>query len=311
MNSAVNPLRATGALPSSVFNIAHRGARAFAPENTLAAFAKAQALGCPMFEIDVHRSSDGELIVHHDDTLVRCTDVETKFAGRSPYFVSDFALEELATLDAGSWYVEQLGLRPDARQPFLRTLSDAEIAEFVSAKDRELYRSGAITLPTLRATLELAKSAGMMVNIELKSLPRMYPELAEDAVRLVRAMDMEPRVLISSFDHEQLLVVRRLSEVIATGALTDDRLARPADYLRLIDADAYNPGCYGNHDSLGFGSVAGKLDPRGIHDVRRAGRGVNAWICNDKDQMRQLIEAGVTGLISDFPNRVREVLAGH
>jgi glycerophosphoryl diester phosphodiesterase len=311
MKPSSNPLRATGGLPSSVFNIAHRGARAFAPENTLAAFAKARDFGCPMFEMDVHKSRDGELIVHHDDTLLRCTDAETKFAGRSPYFVSDFTFDELMSLDAGSWYIEQLALRPQERQPFLQTLSDAEIAEFVSAKDREYYRSGAIRLPTLRKTLELAKSTGMMVNIELKTLPRMYAELAEDVVKLVQAMDMELRVLISSFDHEQLLMVRRLSAVIATGALTSDRLAKPADYLRLLDADAYNPGCYSDYDSMGFGSVTGKLDPGGIHSVRQAGRGVNVWTCNDKAQMRQLIKAGVTGLITDFPNRVRDVLAGH
>jgi glycerophosphoryl diester phosphodiesterase len=61
---------------------------------------------------------------------------------------------------------------------------------------------------------------------------------------------------------------------------------------------------------MGFGSVSGKLDPRGIRDVRRAGRGVNVWTCNDREAMRQLVEAGVTGLITDFPNRVRDVLAG-
>ncbi len=311
MNSSLNRLRAIGGLPSFVFNIAHRGARAFAPENTLAAFAKARAFGCPMFEMDVHRSSDGELIVHHDDTLLRCTDVATKFAGHSTYFVSDFTFDDLMTLDAGSWYIEQLALSPEDRQPFLQTLSEAEIAEFVSAEEREYYRSGEIRLPTLRETLELAGSTGMMVNIELKTLPRMYPKLAEDVLKLVQGMDMERRVLISSFDHEQLLLVRQLSQVIATGALTSDRLAKPADYLRLIDADAYNPGCYADYDSMGFGSVTGKLDPCGIHAVRQAGRGVNAWTCNDTEQMRQLIEAGVTGLITDFPNRVRDVLAGH
>ena len=310
MNTSMNPLRATGGLPASVFNIAHRGARAFAPENTLAAFEKAQRFGCPMFEMDVHRSRDEALIVHHDDNLLRCTDVATKFPGRSTYFVSDFTYSELMTLDAGSWYVAQLALPANERQFFLQTLSEAEIAEFVSAAEREHFQSGNIRLPTLRETLELAKSTGMMINIEIKTLPRMYAALAEDVVSLVKAMEMEHRVLISSFDHQQLLIVRKLSQVIATGALTSDRLAQPAEYLRLLDADAYNPGCYADYDSMGFSSVAGKLDPGGIHDVRKAGRGVNVWTCNNKDEMRQLIAAGVTGLITDFANRVRDVLAG-
>jgi glycerophosphoryl diester phosphodiesterase len=59
---------------------------------------------------------------------------------------------------------------------------------------------------------------------------------------------------------------------------------------------------------MGFNSLSRKLDPRGIISARAFGRGVNVWTCNDKDEMRQLIAAGVTGLISDFPSRVRDVL---
>jgi len=65
-----NPLRAGGEMPAQVWNIAHRGARAFAPENTLYSFAKAKTFDCPMVEVDVHRSKDGELMVHHDDQLM-------------------------------------------------------------------------------------------------------------------------------------------------------------------------------------------------------------------------------------------------
>ena len=79
---------------AGILNIAHRGARAYAPENTLAAFAKAVGFGCPMIEIDVHWSKDGELVVHHDDQLARCTDVKTKFPERSSYYVSDFTWSE-------------------------------------------------------------------------------------------------------------------------------------------------------------------------------------------------------------------------
>jgi glycerophosphoryl diester phosphodiesterase len=309
MNALSNPLRTPSALSTVVYNIAHRGARAFAPENTLVSFAKAQRFGCPMFEMDVHKSKDGELIVHHDDVLTRCTDVKIKFPGRETYFVSDFTFEELRSLDAGSWYLREIDLPPVRRQYFLQTLTDAEIAEFVSAEDREYYQSGEIKLPTLNETLELAKSTGMMVNVEIKTLTRMYESLTEDVVKLIQELDMENRVIISSFDHEQLCIVRNLSQVIPTGALTSDRLAKPGDYLKVLDVDAYNPGCYGEYDSMGFSSVTGKLDPCGIHHARNAGKRVNVWTCNDKAQMRQLIQAGVTGLISDFPNRVRDVLS--
>lgn len=308
MSSELNPLRVGGNWPPQVLNIAHRGARAFAPENTLPAFEKAKTFGCPMFEMDVHMSKDGELIVHHDDQLTRCTDVEAQFPGRSTYYVSDFTYDELLRLDAGSWYVEQLLLPPTQRQFFLQTLADEEIAQFVSLQDRELYASGDIKLPTLRQTLEVALATDMMVNIEIKTIPRMYSGLTAAIVQLLKTMGLDRRVLISSFDHEQLVEVRRLSNVIATGVLASDRLAKSGDYLQLLDADAYNPGCYGDYDSMGFGSVSGKLDPRGIMNARAAGRGVNVWTCNDKYQMQELVAAGVTGLITDFPNRVRDVL---
>jgi glycerophosphoryl diester phosphodiesterase len=307
----LNPLRVGGKLPLQILNIAHRGARAFAPENTLPAFEKAKTFGCQMFELDVHMSKDGELVVYHDDELTRCTDVEAKFPGRSSHYVSDFTYDELLKLDAGSWYAEQLLLPPPQRQFFLQTLTDEETTQFVSPEDRELYASGDIKLPTLRQALEVAVATDMMINIEIKSIPRMYSGLTEAVVQLVEAMGLDRRILISSFDHEQLVEVRRLSNIIATGVLTSDRLAKPGDYLQLLDSDAYNPGCYGDYDSMGFGSVSRKLDPRGIMNVRAAGRGVNVWTCNDKHQMRELIAAGVTGLITDFPNRVRDVCAAN
>src|SRR4051812_28372709 len=69
----ISPLRVGGKQPVPVLNIAHRGACAFAPENTLESFRKAVDLHCDMIELDVHVSSDGELIVVHDDDLTRCS----------------------------------------------------------------------------------------------------------------------------------------------------------------------------------------------------------------------------------------------
>ena len=295
-----NPLRRPGKLPDTVLNIAHRGARAFAPENTLAAFAKAKAFGCQMFELDVRLSGDGELMVHHDEQLLRCTDVQAKFPGRSRYDIWDFTCDELSRLDAGSWYVEHLLLPGPQRQAFLQTLTDDELARFVSPQERELYASGEIKLPTLRQALEFAGCADMTVNIELKTQPGRDAQLAEAVVRLVEAMGMEHQILISSFEHQQLALVRRLSNTLATAVLTRDRLEHLNDYLQGLDADAYHPNCYS--------SSAGALNLEDIAAVRAGGRTVNVWTCNHQDDMRRLIAAGVTGLISDYPNRVRDVL---
>lgn len=305
MTQAISPLRAPGNRRPGVLNIAHRGARAYAPENTLAAFAKAKDFGCQMIEIDVHMSKDGALVVHHDDDLIRCTDAKARFPGRPSYYLSDFTWRELSQLDACSWFVEQLSLPGYRRQEFLKSLSDAERERFISAEDQALYASGEIGLPMLEQTLELAKRLGIMVNIELKMIPRMYPGLTDAVISVIESMNMELLVLVSSFDHEQLSAVRHRSTKIATAVLTGDRLACPGQYLQWLDADAYHPGT----DTLGLASLSRELEPQGILDVLTTGRMVNVWTCNNITEMRKLLGAGVTGLISDYPNRVNDALA--
>jgi glycerophosphoryl diester phosphodiesterase len=289
--------------------VGHRGARAFAPENTLPAFRKAAAMGCAMVELDVHLSRDGELVVHHDDRLTRCTDLRARFGPGRGDFVSDFSLAELQALDAGSWYVRELALPAARRQPFLRSLSAAEIEAHLEPEDLRHYASGAVRIPTLRQVFELASSLDLLVNVEIKAIPRLYDGIAARVVAQVVESDLVRSVLISSFDHEQLLIVRRLHGALATGVLSSDRLARPADYLALLDADGHHPGCHGDFDSLGFGSVAGRLDARGIEAVQRAGGMVFVWTCNEAGQMAALRAAGVTGIVTDYPNRFAEAAA--
>ena len=89
----MNPLQR----PLAEFHIvAHRGAMGHAPENTLAAFAKAMDMGAHMSELDIHQSRDGELIVIHDAQLSRTTD--------GTGAVSEQTLTEIKKLDAGSWF---------------------------------------------------------------------------------------------------------------------------------------------------------------------------------------------------------------
>ena len=84
--------------------IAHRGASAYAPENTMAAFKKAAEIGAPEVETDVRFTKDGKLLLFHDQTLDRTTN--------GSGLPSDFTLEELRRLDAGSW------MKPDEYPDF-------------------------------------------------------------------------------------------------------------------------------------------------------------------------------------------------
>ncbi|WP_343045078.1 glycerophosphodiester phosphodiesterase [Paenibacillus lemnae] len=78
---------------------AHRGASGEAPENTLAAFSLGLEQGCDGFELDVHLSKDGEIVVIHDDTIDRTTNGSGK--------VRDMTVEQLQAVDAGAWFDEK------------------------------------------------------------------------------------------------------------------------------------------------------------------------------------------------------------
>jgi glycerophosphoryl diester phosphodiesterase len=101
------------AVPKSL--IAHRGASAHAPENTLSAYRLAIAQGADFVEQDLQITKDGVLVCLHDLTLERTTNVEDVFpnrfkegkagtAGTRRWYVSDFTLQEIKQLDAGAWF---------------------------------------------------------------------------------------------------------------------------------------------------------------------------------------------------------------
>jgi glycerophosphoryl diester phosphodiesterase len=89
------------------FVVAHRGGSGQAPENTLAALRNAESLGADVIDTDVRATSDGELVLMHDATLNRTTNVEELFPDRAPWRVQDFTAAEVATLDAGSHFALQ------------------------------------------------------------------------------------------------------------------------------------------------------------------------------------------------------------
>lgn len=289
---------------SKPLRVGHRGARAYAPENTIPAIAKAASMGCQMVEIDVHMSRDGQLIVHHDDTLNRCSDAAEKFPNRKNAFVSEFTLKEIKTLDAGRWYAEELSLPAPDRQNYLREISEHEASKHITESDLDQYRNGHVTIPTLDEAISVALELNLTLNIEIKSIPRMYDGIASEVMKSILRMNALESVLVSSFDHRQLRIIRGLSQRICTGVLTSNRLSCISAYLRLLDADSFHPGCYGDFDSLGFGSASGLFDPSDLRDAKENSYMTFVWTCNDTNQSQQLVEESVTGLITDYPNRI-------
>lgn len=289
-------------------NIAHRGARAFAPENTLPAIRMAERLGANAVELDVQMSRDGELIVFHDDDVTRCSDGIHKFPLHDDYAVSAFTWDELSVLDVGTWYVHELARGPLHRQPYLRDLGAEEVRRWITAADADEYESGSLRIPLLRVALAGARDCGLVVVLDLKTIPRRYPAIASRTVELVRELGMQGETLMTSFDHVLLADIRRQDATIATGVLTAERLHRPREYVRGLEADAFEPGCAGETDVLRRGLSSLDLDVDVIRELTDAGLMVNVWTENSESRMKVLIEAGVTGIFTDYPNRLARAL---
>lgn len=267
---------------ADVLNIAHRGARSLAPENTLAAAQKAIELGADMWELDVSITADGELYVMHDDTLARTTNVQAIFPERAPWGGSDLTLAEIRRLEAGSFFIRE--------DPFGQVAAGMVSAEEQAAMQVE-------PIPTLKEALLFTREHHWRVNVELKALPpamASFP-VVERALALVRELDMVEQVLLSSFVHLYLQQARQLNPAVATAALTAKLQPEPAALLRELGSRVYHPWLQ-------------LTTPEEIKGLRQAGFEVNVWTVNEIDDMQRLIQAGVSGIITDFPQRLKQIL---
>lgn len=263
--------------------IAHRGARGHAPENTLTSAELGHSVGADLWELDVNYTRDYKLVVVHDDTLVRTTNVEEVYLGRSSYRVCDFTLEELSRLDAGSWY--------EGRDQFGRVAA-GEIGADTLASFKGLR------IPTLEEALLLTKRLDWYVNVEIKNHEHLigHNTVTKDVLEMIRRLDMVDQIIISSFQHRYLEECRTLCPEMATGALVETtRPDDPVALCRRLGVNAYHP------DRL-------ILAPGDLEALRDAGFAVNVWTVNDMDEARELVAHGASGIITDFPAACRSAL---
>ncbi len=271
-------------LNSKPLCIAHRGAASLAPENTLAAARKALELGADLWELDVTVTADGELVVLHDDSLARTTHVQAIFPQYAPWLITTFTLAEVKTLDAGSWFIDS--------DPFGTIASGA-----VTVADQQAYQDE--PLPTLREALAFTREQHWRVNVEIKELlpPLGNFPIVEKVVKLIESLDMVEQVLLSSFVHLYLRQAKTMNPAIATAALLDEGERLPEAQIFLEDGyfDAVHP----HYTSI---------DATNTQALRQAGLAVNPWTVNDPSEMERLIQAGVTGIITDFPQIWKQVI---
>jgi glycerophosphoryl diester phosphodiesterase len=263
-------------------NIAHRGARSLAPENTLAAAKKALEIGADLWELDVVMTGDGEPIVLHDNSLNRTSNATRVFPSRQPWWVHEFSLEKVRSLDFGSWFKE--------KDPFGQ-ISAGRVS------DGELESYAGESAPTLGEALEFTREHNWYVNVEVKDLRGTpgHHEIIKKVVHLIEKNRMAERVLISSFNHNYLEQVKVLNPLLPTGVLTDRPHWNPFRLLENLMADAYHPRVH-------------TFRAADVRLLRERGRGVMVWVVNDEADMRSLIGKGVHGIFTDFPQLLASVL---
>ena len=284
----------------------HRGTRGLAPENTLAAFRIAVALGVTTLETDL---ADHQGRCSWSSATTRCS-IPTWCADptengsappcrstRSPWPSSS------ATTSAGS----------------IRRAKYAQQFPEQKPVDGERF-------PTLA---ELFATAGPDVrfNIEIKTDPtkpdltvdpNRFAQLAVDAIRLGKAGG---RSTIQSFDWRGLIEARRLAPEIATSCLsiessgmdTVDRASgRPSPWLAGLDLAAYGGSVPRLAKAAGcavWSPFWRNVTPENIKQAQALGLKVLPWTVNNPAEMAQLIDMGVDGLITDYPDRAQPVLA--
>lgn len=232
---------------------AHRGASAYAPENTLEAFLLAAEQGADGVELDVQLTKDGEMVVVHDEEIDRVSD--------GSGFVKDYTLAELKILNFNKTHPE--------------------------------YQD--VKIPTLREVYEALKPTGMTINVELKTGIFWYKDLEKKVLELTKEMGMEDRVIYSSFNHYSIQQMKKIVPEAETAYLYSDVILNVAEYAKNTKVDGLHPAVY--HVKMADF----------LKEYLGSNLNVRVWTVNEKADMKWLIDAGVTAIITNYPDMAVQI----
>ena len=303
-----------------LFNLqGHRGARGLKPENTLPGFEVALDLGITSVETDILLTSDGIPVIVHDWRL--CKRIYRLIPGKSAPDpaseprVRDLSLQQLRRYRAdgnrdeslfpkqnpsvtplAKWFADQHGNDPYS-PPTL-----AELFQFVAAYAGE---AGAAAGKN-PAQQERARRFGL--DLELKRVPfestiasdsfrPFFPGLLEEkVVEVVREANLVKRTTIRSFDHRSVLAVKQLEPRLQASVLVEGTApVHPARLARDAQAGTYCP-------EFRF------LDEAQVRALHEEGIQVLPWTVNDPESWQRLIDWGVDGITTDFPDQLARFL---
>jgi len=288
---------------------AHRGGRGLMPENTLAAFARALQIGVTTLEMDAAMTRDGIVVISHDPRLnpafTRGPDGHW-LAGTTPA-IRDLGIRELQQYDVGR-------LKPYSRY---------------GQRFRQQTAVPGTRIPRLSEVFELVNNSGntqVRFNIETKINPH-NPEqtwpgkaLVEAVLKEVQKAGMEKRVSLQSFDWHTLQYAQQLAPEIPTSYLSAEQKwlnnierdsvgASPwTTGLDFIDFTTSLPNMIARAGGTIWSPYHKEVDTSLITEAHRLGLNVIVWTVNKKSRAARLMDMGVDGIITDYPDRIRQLM---
>jgi glycerophosphoryl diester phosphodiesterase len=287
----------------------HRGARALRPENTLPGLAHALAIGVDVLEFDVTRTSDGRLILAHDLVVEAQTILDTGPAtsgdAQFPYVGkrwSELALGQIEMLDAGD-------RRPP--EPFEDTFEPVP-------------GTGVPTLDQVCRLVAEAAADRVALSVELKTDPSWAVAdvrgLTTAAIGVLTGHGLAGRARILAFDWRVLKAAEAADPAVPRVALVEPQTWVPGSaWLAGLDPAEYQPGpsgqggCAAAARDIGARWLSpwdGMTSADVIAGAHKAGLRVAVWTVNDPARMAELRGLGADGIVTDRPDRLRQVLAG-
>ena len=294
----------TAALSASAFDLqGHRGARGLAPENTLPGWQKALAIGVDTIECDMGITSDGIVVVHHDLWLNPNITRDARgqwLQARGPA-IKDLSFEQLQTYDVGR-------IKPGSG--YARSFPDQQAVD-------------GTRIPRLSDLFDLLKRPEhqkVQIDCETKLNP-MEPsatlaprEFALRVIAEIRRHGMADRTTVQSFDWRTLQVIQQEAPEIRTLYLSSPTtLKRQADGQASAWLAGFDPEKLGGSVPQAVKAAGGKfwapnqtfLTPALVAEAHALNLKVIPWTVNDPKMITKLLDMGVDGIISDYPERVK------
>ncbi|MFI6299365.1 glycerophosphodiester phosphodiesterase family protein [Nonomuraea sp. NPDC050790] len=299
---------------------AHRGGMGLVVENTLDAFANALRVGVSTLELDIQITEDGKAVVTHDrhQTGRACVDTGPAVPGDPEYpyvgkFVHTLSLAQIKTLDCGSKTQPDFpGQRPapGARMPLLSEVFDlvkSFDADRVKLNVETKVEAGAPsqTAPReqfVQAVVKEVRRARILDQVTIQSF---------DWGALMRMRQVEPRLPLVALDNYHFLQIGQPGASPWLGGIDiDDFGGDPLKAIASFGATSFSPvHGYPEDGTADDPDYQPYVTRSMVERARRLGIKVIPWSVNDLATMNKLMDDGVHGLITDYPDRLRALMA--